>query len=166
MCRSCRPDDRSTDPLPGPPSFRVAPEPRTLDAGRAVRQTHSRTRPEPGYPADSTKRQSAFASRICSTVRQVMSSSFGRDQDRHAPRPRDRHFQPVVREEELDVARDVLHVVVVWTELIARTSIAAGRPFPWIRAMSLTRSRDHQRLRYLARTGAVRPDQLSSEHDS
>ena len=59
--------------------------------------------------ADSTQAQSAFASRICSTVRQFASSSRGRaDEVREALRPRDRDVQPVPREEEVEPARDVL----------------------------------------------------------
>ena len=57
----------------------------------------------------STNRQSAFASRICSTVRQFASSSRGRaDEVREALRPRDRDVEAVPREQEVEPARDVL----------------------------------------------------------
>jgi hypothetical protein len=57
----------------------------------------------------STKRHSALARRICSTVRQQMSSSSGLATRiaRHLA-PRDGHVPAAVRQEELDVARDIL----------------------------------------------------------
>ena len=69
----------------------------------------SGSRSPTGAAENSTSRQSAFASRICSTVRQFASSSRGRaDEVREALRPRDRDVEPVAREQEVEPARDVL----------------------------------------------------------
>ena len=89
-------------------------------AGRSPPVGADRARPRAGrsrraalqslrLAASSTNRQSAFTMRICSIVRQRISSSLrARDEHGERLRARDRDVEAVAREEELEVARQVV----------------------------------------------------------